>query len=63
MGVTGTLISLSNPEINIVENIYNIKNFTFMPSVFGENIRDFANESDTIIENRDDYYLKLVNHI
>lgn len=37
MGVTGTLKSLSEPEKNIVENDYKIKNKTYIPSVFGKN--------------------------
>ena len=50
MGVTGTLKTLSPPEINIVENIYGIQNFTIIPSVFGENKRQFCTEADILIE-------------
>ena len=63
IGVTGTLKSLSKPEINIVEKIYKIEYFTFIPSVFGENKRKFAKEADIQIEKIDDYYLGLVEHI
>lgn len=50
MGVTGTLKTLSPPEINIVENIYGIQNFTIIPSVFGPNKRQFHSEADIFIE-------------
>ncbi len=36
LGVTGTLESLSESEINIIQNVFRIKNFSFAPSVYGE---------------------------
>ena len=36
MGVTGTLKTLSKSEIDNIENIYNIRKKTFIPSVFGK---------------------------
>jgi hypothetical protein len=50
MGLTGTLKTLSPPEINIVENIYGINNFTIIPSVFGHNLLKFSCEADISIE-------------
>jgi hypothetical protein len=59
MGVTGTLKTLSDAERKIVENIYNIQKNTYMPSVYGENKRQFAKEADVFIEKKDDYYSRL----
>ncbi|KAL4445289.1 hypothetical protein ABPG74_022102, partial [Tetrahymena malaccensis] len=63
MGVTGTLRSLTNYEKNIVENVYNIKHKTFIPSVFGENKRKFSKKEDVYIENKDNYYKTLMEQI
>jgi len=63
MGVTGTLKTLSKPEWSIVKEIYKIKYSTFMPSVFGENKRQFAKEADVFIENKDDYFIRLKEKI
>jgi hypothetical protein len=35
MGVTGTLDSLSEMENEIIKEVFQIKNFTFTPSVYG----------------------------
>lgn len=35
LGVTGTLEQLSAPEKNIIEDVYNITNSTYSPSVYG----------------------------
>jgi hypothetical protein len=40
MGVTGTLKTLSKPEAQIVNNVYNIQKKTYTPSVFGKNNLD-----------------------
>ena len=63
MGVTGTLKTLSTAERSIVEDIYNIKKNTYMPSVFGANKRQFAEEADVLIENKDDYFNRLREQI
>ncbi|XP_065663330.1 uncharacterized protein LOC136085791 [Hydra vulgaris] len=62
MGVSGTLKTLSQSEKNIIES-YGIKNFTYIPSIFGKNKLHFAKEADTFIENNDDYFAKLDEHI
>lgn len=53
MGVTGTLKSLGQNQKFIIENIYKINKNTFIPSVFGENKRKFAEKSDVFVENSD----------
>ncbi len=63
MGVTGTLKTLSDAEKKIVENVYNIKKNTYMPSVYGDNKRQFAEEADVFVENKDDYYSRLREQI
>ncbi|XP_047142319.2 uncharacterized protein LOC105845986 [Hydra vulgaris] len=61
-GVRGTLKTLTKSERKIVET-YGIKKFTYTPSIFGENKRRFAKEADVHIENSDDYFAKLNEHI
>ncbi|CAG9315978.1 unnamed protein product [Blepharisma stoltei] len=63
MGVTGTLETLGNYEKNIIENIYNIKIQTYMPSVFGDNRRTFAIEKDVRVEASEGYYLAIITEI
>ncbi len=55
MGVTGTLKTLSNPEKNIVRNIYGICKNTYSPSVYGANNLIFREDADIKIENRSDF--------
>ncbi|XP_065682287.1 uncharacterized protein LOC124816231 [Hydra vulgaris] len=61
-GVSGTLQTLSKSEKQIIES-YGIKKFTYIPSMFGDNKRRFAKEADIFIENTDDYFPKLNEHI
>ncbi|CAG9315973.1 unnamed protein product [Blepharisma stoltei] len=63
MGVTGTLETLGNYEKSIIENKYNIKIQTYMPSVFGDNRRTFAIEKDVHAEASEGYYLAIINEI
>ena len=63
MGVTGTLKTLTKAERDIVVDVYNIRKNTYMPSVFGENKRQFAKEADVYIENKDNYYIRLKEKI
>ncbi|CAF0938955.1 unnamed protein product [Adineta steineri] len=56
MGVTGTLKTLSDPEKQIIENVYKINKQTFIPSVFGQNNLKFVEKDDIMIENSDDYF-------
>jgi hypothetical protein len=41
LGVTGTLSTLSKPEKDIIENIYEIKYNTISPSVHGQSSLNF----------------------
>jgi hypothetical protein len=59
MGVTGTLKTLSEPEKKLIQNVYNIKTNTYIPSVFGENDRKFAEVDDVFVENKDHYFSRL----
>ncbi|XP_065663342.1 uncharacterized protein LOC136085801 [Hydra vulgaris] len=61
-GVSGTLKTLSSSEKKIVKS-YGIEKFTYIPSIFGENKRRFAKEADIFLENNDDYFAKLNEHI
>jgi hypothetical protein len=63
MGVTGTLKTLSNAEKGIIQQDYQIKQNTYIPSIFGKNKRQFRKEADTKIENGDDYVNVVVAEI
>lgn len=63
MGVTGTLITLSDPEKMIVKKEFGIKESTYMPSVFGENKCTFREEADTHVVNKADYFMRICEHI
>lgn len=56
MGVTGTLENLAESQKRILEKDYNIKKWTLIPSVFGQNKRVFDNRIDFHIEDAKDYY-------
>ena len=43
--------------------MYDIRKKTYMPSVFGENKRQFAKEADVYIENKDSYFMRLREQI
>ncbi len=61
MGVTGTLKTLSEPEADIVNNVYNIRKKTYAPSVFGAN--NLAPEQPIRIENEKDYFNAIAKEI
>ncbi|CAF4669347.1 unnamed protein product [Rotaria sp. Silwood1] len=56
MGVTGTLETLSDPEKQIIQNVYKIGKNTYIPSMFGKKNLMFRIEDDIIIENSNDYF-------
>ncbi|CAF2678949.1 unnamed protein product [Rotaria sp. Silwood2] len=56
MGITETLITLSDPETAIVKNIYKINKSTITPSIFGKKILNFSKKVDIMIENSADYF-------
>ena len=45
LGVTGTLASLNEAERDILKIKYEIRNYSYIPSVFGDNRLDFAENS------------------
>ncbi|CAG9311001.1 unnamed protein product [Blepharisma stoltei] len=64
MGVTGTLKTLGHHEKNIIENDYNIRNYTYMPSVFGDNNRIFRENADIYVENdKQNYFQRISDEI
>ncbi|CAF4874529.1 unnamed protein product, partial [Rotaria sp. Silwood1] len=56
MGVTGTLETLSDPEKEVIQNVYKIVKNTYSPSVFGKNNLKFVEKDDIMIENSNDYF-------
>jgi superfamily II DNA/RNA helicase len=56
LGVTGTLHSLGSQQKEIIENIYNIKHKTFMPSVYGRKNVRFDKKQDILIEEERNHY-------
>lgn len=56
MGVTGTLVTLSDSEKKVLTDVYHVKKNTIIPSVFGENQLKFIKKEDIKIENNDDYF-------
>lgn len=65
LGVTGTLQALSVPQKDLVENIYNIKKQSIIPSVYGVNQLEFSKDSlrDVQIESMDSFYISIRNEI
>jgi len=49
MGVTGTLSSLSKAEQSIIEDEYNIKKKTLMPSIYGASKRKFLSKDTGVV--------------
>jgi len=64
LGVTGTLESLSEPEKAVIENTYNVKRKTIMPSVFGDNQLKANNDTtDVIVVKEQDYFTSIAEEI
>jgi len=65
MGVTGTLNTLSPPEKKLLEDAYDIRRKTFVPSVYGKNQLNFTADSttDCIIDSRASFHINLTNEI
>lgn len=49
MGVSGTLKDLSQPEKDVLKSTYKIKDFTFIPSVYGSNQLRFRPDDPTFV--------------
>jgi hypothetical protein len=63
LGVTGTLETLSAPEKNIIENVYNIKFKTIIPSCYGRNNLVFLPKSNVLIETEHNHYRVVTQEI
>ncbi|CAL6013736.1 Helicase-related_protein [Hexamita inflata] len=65
IGVTGTLDTVSKPEMKLLTDEYNIKKFSYLPSVYGTNQLDFAKDSSKFVLIVDDkeYYKSISNEI
>lgn len=59
LGVTGTLDTLSKTQEHIVENVYNIKFKTFIPSVYGKNNLWFPTSANVHCVEASDHYTNL----
>ncbi len=65
MGVTGTLETLSRAEIDLLKDIYGIKRYSYIPSVYGINQLQFFGDSvrDVKLTTKDRYFSELRNEI
>lgn len=65
MGVSGTLQTLSDAESGLLKQKYSIENYTYVPSVYGQNTLKFGERSqeDCLIEGRGYYFTALCNEI
>jgi hypothetical protein len=45
IGVTGTLDTLSKPEFDVLQNMYGIRKYTYMPSVYGSSQLEWVEDS------------------
>jgi len=62
LGVTGTLMALNSEENKIMEEIYNIKNKTFSPSVYGKSQFIFDESKNVIVVGKSDYFKIIADH-
>ena len=63
LGVTGTLETLSAPEKEIIENVYNIKFKTFIPSCYGRNNLKFSVKDNVLVETEQNHYKIITQEI
>ena len=65
MGVTGTLETLSKPELSLLRDVYNIRKFSYTPSVYGANQLQFSGDSasDVMIESDKGHFKAIRNEI
>ena len=63
LGVTGTLETLSAPEKEIIENVYNIKFKTFIPSCYGRNNLKFSVKDNVLVETEQNHYKVIAQEI
>ncbi|CAL6013588.1 Helicase-related_protein [Hexamita inflata] len=65
IGVTGTLDTVSKPEMKLLTDEYNIKKFSYLPSVYGTNQLTFSKDSCDFVKivEQKEYYLSIVSEI
>ena len=63
LGVTGTLKTLSEPELEVIEKVYNIKFKTYIPSCYGRNNLIFDPKEHVLIESEQNYYKIIAQEI
>ncbi|CAL6025642.1 Helicase-related_protein [Hexamita inflata] len=65
IGVTGTLDTVSKPEIQLLTDEYNIKKFSYLPSVYGTNQLNFAKDSSDFVKivGQIEFFISIVNEI
>ena len=65
LGVSGTLLELSDGEKKVLRNVYNIKCATYLPSVYGRNKLNFDPNAHGAIKITNDieYYKEIVSEI
>jgi hypothetical protein len=60
--VTGTLKTLTDSERKIIHDIYSIRNFSYMPSVYGDSKFIYVPGSDILIaEGKEAYFDAIIN--
>ena len=62
-GVSGTLKTLARTEKEILRKVYKIEKNTYMPSVFGQNNRNYNSNNDVLVENQTEYYMRIRGEI
>ncbi|CAL6013558.1 Helicase-related_protein [Hexamita inflata] len=65
IGVTGTLDTVSKPEMKLLTDEYNIKKFSYLPSVYGLNKLNFAKDSSDFVKivEQKEYFTIIVSEI
>ncbi|CAL6025628.1 Conserved_hypothetical protein [Hexamita inflata] len=64
IGVTGTLETLTNAQMEILTQKYRIQQFSFIPSVFGYNKLDFKDSKEYInITSQKSFFIEIVKEI
>ncbi|CAL6057006.1 Helicase-related_protein [Hexamita inflata] len=65
IGVTGTLDTVSKPEMKLLTDEYNIKKFSYLPSVYGTNQLKFAKDSSDFVKivEQKEYFTTIVSEI
>ncbi|KAL4480352.1 hypothetical protein ABPG74_020868 [Tetrahymena malaccensis] len=62
-GVTGTLETLSKSQLELIQNNYNMKQYTLIPSVYGKSKFQFNPQKDVKVVPQEEYYNTITNEI